>query len=160
MLGMKLKDSHLPGLIILVQALINIPFYGIPAILLTTVLPPSASERFPWLLQLLIMAYFSLAVAYLYHVGFSFDPSRARLFGGAYFLLGLILPSLVICSSAISHDYETPLLFLFMALWVILSLIGLVAVLRGTDKIGRGPSIVLMLLVALSAVISASTLEW
>jgi hypothetical protein len=146
-------------LVILVQALINIPFYGIPVILLTTVLPSSASGRFPWLLQLLILAYFSLAVGYLYHVGLSFNPARAKLLGGAYFLLGLILPPLVIYLSVVSHDYETPLIFLFMVLWAIFSFVGLVAVLWKVDRIGRGPSIALMLLVSLSAVISASTLE-
>ncbi|ASJ08263.1 hypothetical protein A3L11_03080 [Thermococcus siculi] len=154
--------AYLPALAISAQALINIPFYGIPAILLTTILPASLTGHHPWLLSPLILLYFSLAIVYLYHAGVAPDPGlkRAKLAGGAYFLLGLVASLAVVISSLSRGDYETPLLPIFMGVWGALSMLGLAGLIGNVERISKAVSLPLIFLVALSAVVSASTLEW
>ncbi len=151
---------YVPAVCIGLQALLNVPFYGIPAILFAVILPASLVGRFPILVPLLILAYFSLGVLYLYYSGVSFDPGRAKLFGYSYFLIGLLSSLAVIFSSLRTGDYETPLLFVVMGLWALLSLVGIVGIKKWGGKLGGVASIALIFLTVFSAVISASTAGW
>jgi len=152
--------SYVPAVCVGLQALINVPFYGIPAVLLLAVLPSSQVGRFPLLLPIMILDYFSLGVLHLYYSGISSHPGRAKLFGYAYFLIGLISSLAVVYSSLRTGDYYTSLLFVVMGLWALLSLAGMVGLRGRIGELNRLVSIALMFMTALSGVISASTAEW
>ena len=145
--------SYVPAVCVGLQALINVPFYGIPAVLLLAVLPGSQVGRFPPLLPVMILGYFSLGVLHRYYSGISSHPGRSKLFGCAYFSIGLI-------SSLRTGDYDTPLLFVVVGLWALLSLAGMVGLRGRVGELNRLVSIALMFMTALSGVISASTAEW
>ncbi len=151
---------YVPAVCIGLQALLNVPFYGIPAILFVAILPASLVGRFPPLLPILILGYFSLGVLHIYYSGVSFDPGRARLFGYFYFSIGLLSPLAVIFSPLWTGDYETPLLFVVMGLWALLSLVGMAGLKKWAGELEGLVSIALMFLTVFSAVISASTAAW
>ncbi|NJE76777.1 hypothetical protein [Thermococcus sp. ES12] len=139
------------------QLVINLVFYGFPAILFSAIVPESLYPKIAWSLPFLIFAYFLLAIASLYYLGISPRLERGRLFGSAYFVIGSLGSAWVI--STIS-SVETPLLPIVFGVWLISSLVGIAALWLMEEKLPALPAAVMVALFGISALISAATAQW
>ncbi|KQH81899.1 hypothetical protein [Thermococcus thioreducens] len=92
----------------IVQLVINLIFYGFPAIMFSGIVPRSLYPKIAWSLPVLIVIYFLLGMAALYYMGISPRPKRGRLLGSAYFALGALGSAWVILQTL--AGMETPLL--------------------------------------------------
>lgn len=146
--------SYLLPVLFLVQAGINLMFHGFPAVMFSVVIPNSLYEKLAWALPFLIFGYFALGVLSLYYLSAS-NVRRGRLLGFLYFGAGA-LGSVAVLSESI---HETPLLPAIFALWLALSLLGMLLLFRGIE-VSWKLSLVAMLLLGISALVSASTAGW
>ena len=142
----------------LVQAVLNLVFYGIPAIMLSKMLPEFFYPELAWSLKLFILCYFLTAFISLYYLGISPRPERGRLFGTVYFTVGMVGAALVIVRFL--SDAETPLLFVAFGVWFAASLCGIIALWLVEERIPEAAAAVVMALLGVSALISILLSEW
>lgn len=142
--------SHLLPLLFLLQAGINLTFYGFPAIMFSAIIPYPLHRA----LRFIILGYFAPGILALYYLSTS-NVSRGRLLGFLYFGAG-VLGSAVVLSESI---HEMPLLPATSALWLVLSLLGMFLLFREIE-VSRRLSLVAMILLGISALLSASTAQW
>ncbi len=142
-----------------IQAVLNLVFYGFAPVMFSTIVPGPLFRSAAWALPLLVLGYFLFGIAALYYLSFSLHPLRARVVGGAYFLVGLAGSIAVILESR--HDYESPVLFLVFGVWALTSLVGLAFLLSWRNtRIPEPAAAAVITLLGLSALLSAFTAQW
>ncbi|QDA30510.1 hypothetical protein FH039_01240 [Thermococcus indicus] len=146
--------SYALPLCFIIQAVLNLVFYGFPSLMFSVLVPHGLFGYIAWALPLLVLGYFATGVLSLYALSF-LSARRGKQFGAAYFGIGSVGSALVL----VDGTYETPMLLIIFALWLVLSLIGIVLLFKGVET-SRALSIVAMVLLAISAVVSASLAQW
>ncbi|WP_258083375.1 hypothetical protein [Thermococcus thermotolerans] len=142
----------------LVQAVLGLVFYGIPAIMFSKVLPEFFYLELAWSLKLFILGYFLTALLSLYYLGVSPRLETGRLFGTVYFAFGMLGSVWVIVESISSA--ETPLLFVAFGIWFATSLCGIIALWLAGERIPEAAAAAVMALLGVSALISTLIAEW
>ncbi|NJE00329.1 hypothetical protein [Thermococcus sp. JdF3] len=146
--------SHLLPALFLLHGGINLMFYGFPAVMFSAVIPASLYGKLAWALPFLILGYFALGILALYHL-LIHNVRRGKLLGLLYFGAGALGSAVVLSESL----HEMPLLPAIFALWLALSLLGMLLLFRGIG-VSWKLSLVAMTLLGISALVSASTAQW
>ncbi|ASJ15277.1 hypothetical protein [Thermococcus radiotolerans] len=155
-----MRNWKLPLLLgcFIVQLVINLIFYGFPAIMFSGIVPESLYPKIAWSLPVLIIVYFLLAMASLYYLGISPRPKRGRLLGSAYFAFGALGSAWVILQTLTST--ETPLLPIAFGIWFVSSIGGIVSLWLLEEKVPDAVAAAIIAFLGISAFISAATAQW
>ena len=148
-----LKQHVLP-LIFLLQAVLNLVFYGFPAFMFSVIVPNSLYEELARTLPFAMLLYFGLGILALHYISTG-NLQRGRPLGVIYLGFGALGSAAVL--SRFSND--APALLVLHFLWLVLSIAGIVLLLLGVGA-SRELSIVAMVLLGLSALLSAFVADW
>ncbi|MFA4646295.1 hypothetical protein P8X24_03345 [Pyrococcus kukulkanii] len=135
------------------QALITSAFCGLPAVMFSAIIPDAL--QLSLLLPFLVLGYFSLGAISLYYLQTP-EPKKGRLFGYAYFSLGLVGSIVVVAK--VKYP-ETPLLPIVFTTWALISLIGVMS-LRSTERIPKIIAVLAITFLMIPAFICALTTQW
>ncbi|GAB6100897.1 hypothetical protein JCM16138_01200 [Thermococcus atlanticus] len=144
------RESYLLPALFLIQAGVNLAFYGFPAVMFSVIIPNSLH----WALPPLVIGYFALGIFALYNLSTP-DFRKGRPLGVAYFGIGAVGSGAVIMESL----NESPFFMGLFALWFISSLVGMFLLFRGAGVSPR-LAFVVMALLGISALVSALTAQW
>ncbi|ASJ11487.1 hypothetical protein [Thermococcus thioreducens] len=142
----------------IVQLVINLIFYGFPAIMFSGIVPRSLYPKIAWSLPVLIVIYFLLGMAALYYMGISPRPKRGRLLGSAYFALGALGSAWVILQTL--AGMETPLLAIAFGIWLTSSIVGILSLWLLEETVPEAAAAAIIAFLGISAFISAATAQW
>jgi len=148
-----LKQHALP-LVFLLQAVLNLMFYGFPAFMFSVIVPNSLYEKLAWTLPFAVLLYFGLGILALHYVSTG-NLHRGRPLGIIYLGFGAVGSAAVL--SMLSHD--APAFLVLYLLWLALSIAGIFLLFLGVGA-SRELSIVAMVLLGLSALLSAFVADW
>lgn len=144
----------------MIQAVVNLAFYGFVPIMFSTIVPSYAYRYIAWALPFLILAFFALGTISLYYLGIATNFKRAKKFGAVYFLFGLF-GSLWALFHFMRTPVETPILFAILGAWALSSLVGLIIFLKGKEiSVSPALSIMAIALLSASAFLSAFSAQW
>ncbi|AHF81087.1 Hypothetical protein TES1_1712 [Thermococcus paralvinellae] len=144
----------------MVQAVVNLAFYGFVPVMFFSIVPSSAYRHVAWAVPFLILGYFALGTISLYYLGIATNFKRAKKFGGVYFVFGL-LGSLWALLYFMRTPVETPVLFAVLGTWASSSLVGLIIFLKGKGvSVHPAPSVIAITLLSASAFLSAFSAQW